>query len=73
MSCVKLYRNRCIGCAICSQLAPHIFVMDTNDGKALLVDDEIGDIQEALVFSEGLAELRRLANKCPVDAIKVNK
>jgi ferredoxin len=53
-------------------LAPDIFVIDTNDGKALLVNSPRGDTQKAFVFSGDFAELKKLAAKCPVDAIQVS-
>jgi ferredoxin len=69
---ISHYRQKCIGCGYCEEIAPYRWKMDTNDGKANL----LGAIQKRDVFScqsteDELVDNQKAAEICPVKIIKV--
>ena len=68
------YRNKCIGCAGCAEVAPQRWRMSKKDGKSTLV----GGISKKSVFQTrvGLAELemnQKAAANCPVNIIHLKE
>jgi len=53
--------EKCIGCALCAQVAPEVYEM--NDDKAVVIGDEV---------SEDKAEAAKNgSDQCPVAAIEI--
>ena len=74
MAKIVHYRNKCIGCNSCVEIAPSFWKMSELDGKSVL----IGAIQkkEVEILEISLAELEeneKAAKDCPVNIIKIEK
>jgi len=70
---IRIDRDTCIGCGACAALAPDIFELNRDDGKAqvtekfrLAGDPAVGEIPE-----EAEGDAKSAAEGCPVGAIKV--
>ena len=61
---ISLNKEGCIGCELCSNVAPNIFKRDGGDeNKVDLKKSEVGD--------DELADAKNAEDLCPVDVIKV--
>jgi ferredoxin len=60
---VKIDQEKCIGCGLCPALAPEIFGMDYEQGKAIIKKQP----------SEITENIQSTADSCPVAAIKISK
>ena len=61
---ISLNKEECIGCELCSNIAPEIFQRDGGDtNKVDLKKSEEGD--------DELADAKNAEDLCPVDVIKV--
>ncbi len=68
------FREKCIGCNACVELAPDRWKMSRKDGKSILVDaDERNGIYTALVGDDELKKNLTAARTCPTNIIKVEK
>jgi ferredoxin len=68
------FREKCIGCNACVELAPDRWKMSRKDGKSVLVDaDERNGIYTALVGDDELKKNLTAARTCPTNIIKVEK
>jgi len=68
------YRNKCIGCAACAEIAPDRWKMSRKDGKSTL----LGGISKKSVFQTkvSLAEMEvneKAAANCPVKIIQLKE
>ena len=71
MKTLFLDRTKCIGCAICAQLAPSVFYMDESTGKANLFGCSKNEIQ---LTNDWLIEKKvvyQSKEQCPVKAISI--
>lgn len=59
----KVLKSLCIGCGLCPEIAPDLYRMDDDDGKAAAVKSEISE-KEAASANEA-------AVSCPVNAIEI--
>ena len=63
MAKITLDKETCIGCGACTAVAPELFEMNYDEGKAKLLREEVG---------ENLRQKSRdSAETCPVQCIKV--
>ena len=60
---VKVNKEKCIGCALCSNLCPDVFKME--DGKS--------KVKEEANFEENEDCIKESVNGCPTSAIEFNK
>jgi ferredoxin len=68
------FREKCIGCNACVELAPDRWKMSRKDGKSVLVDaEERNGIYTALVGDDELKKNLTAARTCPTNIIKVEK
>lgn len=68
------YREKCIGCNACVELAPEFWEMDEKDGKSNLKKAEKKRECFVLKINEMDKEINELAAEyCPVNIIKVQK
>jgi len=56
---IKVNLDECIGCGVCAQLCPEIFKLDENEGKCVVLSQEVTPASKEAVDS------------CPVSAIIV--
>jgi len=66
------YRNKCIGCAICYEMQPHLWRMSNKDGKAILLQAE--SKRKVFVLPLDSNEIKPaliVAKACPVKIIKI--
>ncbi len=66
------YRERCIGCNICVELAPNRWRMSKKDGKAVL----LGGVEKKGIYQISISELELNENElareaCPVKVIQI--
>lgn len=66
-------KSECIGCALCTEVAPHYFRMD-GEGEAELIRVVRQDkaFQYGQGFAEDLETLRQAEDGCPVDIIRID-
>ena len=67
-------REKCIGCNYCVEVAPDLFEIDTNDGKANLlhaVNKKGFFVLDIPVFQKENGTIA--ANHCPVNIIQVRE
>lgn len=68
------YRNRCIGCNSCVEIAPAFWKMDDGDGKSSLKGSVKKKEVEILEITHADVEENEMAAKdCPVNIIHVLK
>ncbi|MDP2683717.1 MAG: ferredoxin [bacterium] len=66
------YRNDCIGCGLCVELAPNNWFMNLSDGKATLRrSEEKNGVFIAEISEPEVATNLEAAQSCPVNIIKV--
>ena len=68
-----LYRNKCIACGYCQSLAPELWAISPDDGKAVWIESNENS-SEVVFFSispELYLLVKRSAETCPINAIKV--
>lgn len=67
------YRDRCIGCNACVEIAPQTWRISRKDGKAVLLGgaDKKG-IYQLEIHENDLAANLTAAEACPVKVIKIN-
>ncbi len=67
------YRNKCIGCAGCVEVAPHRWRMSKKDGKSSLINSTPKkDTFQVLVDDDELDKNKKASESCPVSIIKIN-
>jgi ferredoxin len=68
------YREKCIGCFYCVELAPQRWQIDENDGKCNLLDSKSKKgIFIAIAPDFEYDENLEAQNSCPVNCIKVER
>lgn len=68
------YRNKCIGCFACVEIAGEQWRMSKKDGKSVLLNAVEKRGTWSVEVHDDEADLNRIAEKtCPVKAIKVAK
>jgi ferredoxin len=66
------YRQKCIGCNACVEIAPDRWRISRQDGKSTLVGSVTKKgIQSVVVSDAELDENKRAAVNCPVNVIRV--
>lgn len=68
------YRNKCIGCNVCVEIAFNRWRISKKDGKSVLIGaTEKKGFYSVIVGNEELPENTEAASKCPVKVIQVLK
>jgi len=68
------FREKCIGCNACVELAPDRWIMSKKDGKSTLIKSkEKNGIYTALVGDDEFKIHQIAAKTCPTNIIKVEK
>ncbi|MDI9877452.1 ferredoxin [Flectobacillus rivi] len=66
------YRNRCIGCNACVEIAYHRWRMSKKDGKAVLLGAiEKKGIYQVQLTEDELPENEQALEACPVKVIQI--
>jgi len=66
------FRNRCIGCNACAEIAHNRWRMSRKDGKAVLVGGiEKKGIYQVLISDDELDENQQAREACPVKVIQI--
>lgn len=74
MLIITQYRDKCIGCNYCTELAPGRWAMSTRDGKATLVGGkERRGFFTARATDDELESNAAAAAACPVKVIQVKQ
>ena len=72
MNKIYYYRSKCIGCAICSTEASHIWGISSVDGKSDLLDAEFKNNHYfRMLWEDEKPIMVKIAELCPTHAIKV--
>ena len=61
---ISLNKEKCIGCELCSNLAPTIFQRDGGDENKV-------DLKKTAISDDELQDAKNAEDLCPVDAIKI--
>ncbi len=68
------YRNKCLGCAYCVEVAPALFEVNATDGKVDLIGArEKNGVQSADVNEVFISEAEEAVTVCPAKIIEVRK
>lgn len=59
----KIIEERCIGCILCAQICPEVFMMKKYKAVAYV----------SVVPRQAQGRCRQAANECPVDAIEIER
>lgn len=74
MISIQQYRERCIGCHACAEIAPEYWRLSRQDGKAVLVGGKEKKGIWNLSLPDSEWEINEQARKaCPVNIIQVRK
>ncbi len=66
------YREKCIGCYYCVEVAPQRWQMNEEDGKSdLLESTKKKNYYEVIVFDDELQSVKEAESVCPTKVIKV--
>lgn len=66
------YRNKCIGCNACVEIAYSRWRMSKKDGKSVLLGaTEKKGIYQTLITEDELEENQKASEACPVNIIQV--
>ena len=72
MTKLILYRDKCIGCALCVEMQPEHFRMSKKDGKATLLKAEIKKgVYSVEIPVYSVPYTREVVKACPVRIIKI--
>ncbi len=63
MAKIKLDKETCIGCGACNAVAPELFEMNYDEGKAKVLKENIEDNSKA----------QEAVDTCPVQCIKIEE
>lgn len=67
------YRDRCIGCNACVEIAPDRWRISKKDGRCTLVGGKANKgIYHVDIHEHELEENKRAAKSCPVNIIKID-
>lgn len=68
------YREKCIGCFYCVEIAPERWEMDETDGKSNLIDSKSNKGVHIVEVPEWEYEAnKQAADSCPANCIRVEK
>tara|TARA_Y100000310_G_C20605536_1_gene775274 strand:+ start:964 stop:1161 length:198 start_codon:yes stop_codon:yes gene_type:complete len=65
MAKLTLDKETCIGCGACTAVAPELFEMDYDEGKAKVLKEELDE--------EDLQKAKDSIETCPVQCIKLEE
>ncbi len=57
---IKVNLDDCIGCGVCSELCPQNFKLDEDEGKCMVISQEVD------------SSTKEAAGSCPVSAIAID-
>ena len=57
---IRINLDECIGCGVCVERCPEVFKLDEDEGKGMVISQEITDCA------------REAADSCPVSAITID-
>ncbi len=73
MLVITHYRNKCIGCNACVEIAPGQWKMSRKDGKSVLLGAQKKKMAHTGYFNDSVFdENLKAAEACPVNIIKVS-
>lgn len=73
MKKVIQFRDKCIGCGYCVDVAPQSWEFDSNDGKCNLISARKRKAYyEADLFDDDVDDNKKAAEICPVKCIRIN-
>ncbi len=74
MIIISHYRDKCIGCNACVEIAPEQWAMSRRDGKSVLIGArEKKGVYTVRLPDEAWEANRKAAEACPVNIIKIQK
>lgn len=72
MAKIKHFRDKCIGCAYCVEIAPEFWKMSIEDGRCDLIGAFFGsNCYELEIFEDEIQRNQNAANICPGKCIRV--
>ncbi len=74
MIIINHYRDKCIGCNACVEIAPEQWAMSRKDGKSVLIGARVKKGVYTARFPDEVWEANvQAAKACPVNIIKIQK
>jgi ferredoxin len=69
---ITYFRDKCIGCGVCCEIAPFRWRMSKKDGKStLLQGKKKNDVFQAVVDNDEMKDNELAADNCPVNIIRI--
>ena len=72
MAKILYYRDKCIGCNACVELAPQFWRISGEDGRSDLIESRnVKGVFVRSVEIVDIEEVKRTSSNCPVNIIKI--
>ena len=69
---ITYFRDKCIGCGVCSEIAPFRWRMSKKDGKSTLIQSKkTNNLYQIIVDDDELNDNNLAADNCPVKIIRI--
>jgi ferredoxin len=71
---ITYFREKCIGCGVCVEIAPYRWRMSKKDGKSTLINGrQKNNVHQALVDQDEEKDNILASDNCPVNIIRIQK
>ena len=72
MQRITYFRDKCIGCGVCVEIAPYRWRMSKKDGKSTLIHGTIKNkVHQTVVDDDEEKDNKLAAENCPVKIIRI--
>lgn len=73
MTRIKHFRDKCIGCAYCVEIAPEFWKMNAEDGRCDLIGSyRQSNFYELQIFEDEIQKNQKVATICPSKCIRLD-
>lgn len=71
---ITYFRDKCIGCGVCAEIAPFRWRMSKKDGKSSLINGEKNkNIYQVIIDLDEQRDNKLAAENCPVKIIRLQR
>ena len=71
---ITYFREKCIGCGVCVEIAPYRWRMSKKDGKSTLINGRPkNNVHQAVVDQDEEKDNVLASDNCPVNIIRIQK
>ena len=71
---ITYFREKCIGCGVCVEIAPYRWRMSKKDGKSTLINGhQKNNVHQVVVDQDEEKDNILASDNCPVNIIRIQK